>query len=955
MSTTLVLTLAGMVLGTALWSSGGWSLGACLGFLLGQLLSLSAKVKQQEVELRQFKTWRKRIEEAGELASNPPSAANTGVYSPASTQSGASAPTITAPTIPETPPVVTPEPVVTSGPVVTPTEPLPELHGQAVDVPSNARAQQLARAELWENASAPHQSTESSSQKSPPPLHPLTSALGLVRDFFTRGNPIVRVGMVVMFFGLSFLAKYAASQGFFPVELRLAILALAAIALIIFGWKTRARAGGYGLVLQGGGVAALYLTIFSAAKLFGLMPLATALILMIVVAVLGGALALLQNAQVLALMATAGGFLAPILTADHSGNHVGLFSYYLILNLGILALAWFKTWRLLNWTGFVFTFVIASLWGVLQYQPYFYASTQPFLIVYFALYLVVSVLFSLKQPPQLRGLVDASLVFGLPIVSFALQSGLVKHTEYGMAVSALVLALVYTLLAKALWGKYRLTHMALVESFIALAVGFATLAIPLALGAAWTSASWALEACGLLWIGLRQARLLPRFAGYLLYLAAALALLNAGLPSAGSIPLVSGDFLSLALLAFTAFAAGYLLSLHRAQALPVESWLEPVAMWLGWGWWLAAGAIEINGHITGLWLLAAVLVFISGSCAILPWSARRLAWPALTQLGYSLLPLASLISLLHLGDELFRAHPLGPLAYGGWFALPVFFAIQYRFLWLKRATQAQGFVGFYHVLGAWLLFGYVGWQIQAWQIVFAWDETLSAVIWFGVLALLLGGLLALLSKDIWPLNQYSSHYRGAIPGPLAIALLLWFLAASKLAGHTGEFYLPLFNPLDLAQLAVLVLVLYCFKCNLFQLQQAPAQLRFGLPALLGFAWLNLVLVRALHEYLGIDYRVFTLWNSTLVQMALSILWGLCALIIMHLARRWQQRQLWLVGAGLLAMILLKLVFKDLSGRGTLAGIVSFVAVGALMLVIGYVSPMPTKKSAAPATGQNSAE
>src|SRR5690606_10420542 len=135
----------------------------------------------------------------------------------------------------------------------------------------------------------------------PSPADKLFAAIG---RFFTEGNPIVRVGMVVMFFGLSFLVKYAASEGFIPLELRLAAVAAVALALVILGWKTRAKAGGYGLVLQGGGIAALYLTVFAALKLYSLLPPGVSLALMLVLVMLGATLAILQNAQVLALIAT---------------------------------------------------------------------------------------------------------------------------------------------------------------------------------------------------------------------------------------------------------------------------------------------------------------------------------------------------------------------------------------------------------------------------------------------------------------------------------------------------------------------------------------------------------------------------------------------------------------------------------------------------------------------------
>jgi uncharacterized membrane protein len=54
--------------------------------------------------------------------------------------------------------------------------------------------------------------------------------------------------------------------------------------------------------------------------------------------------------------------------------------------------------------------------------------------------------------------------------------------------------------------------------------------------------------------------------------------------------------------------------------------------------------------------------------------------------------------------------------------------------------------------------------------------------------------------------------------------------------------------------------------------------------------------------------------------------------------------LWLAGAGLLAVVVLKLFFVDLASLDTLRRIVTFLGVGLLMLVIGYVSPLPPAAS-----------
>ena len=67
--------------------------------------------------------------------------------------------------------------------------------------------------------------------------------------FFFGGNTLVRVGILVLFFGVAFLLKYAADQGLVPIEVRLAGVALGGIALLLLGWRLRHRREGYALML----------------------------------------------------------------------------------------------------------------------------------------------------------------------------------------------------------------------------------------------------------------------------------------------------------------------------------------------------------------------------------------------------------------------------------------------------------------------------------------------------------------------------------------------------------------------------------------------------------------------------------------------------------------------------------------------------------------------------------
>src|SRR5204862_5844478 len=95
-------------------------------------------------------------------------------------------------------------------------------------------------------------------------------------------------------------------------------------------------------------------------------------------------------------------------------------------------------------------------------------SADFFLILFFLMYVGVSILNCLLQPPNLKGYVSGSLVFGLPVIAFTLHATLVAKIEYALAWSALTLAIFYLVLAWILWRTHRETFRLLAEAFAAL-------------------------------------------------------------------------------------------------------------------------------------------------------------------------------------------------------------------------------------------------------------------------------------------------------------------------------------------------------------------------------------------------------------------------------------------------------------------------------------------------------
>jgi len=821
-------------------------------------------------------------------------------------------------------------------------------------------------------------------------------ALLAAKNWFLGGNTIVRVGLVILFIGLSFLARYAASAGLFPVELRLAAIGAAAIALLAVGFRKRHDKPGFALALQGAGVAVMYLTVFAAFRLYGLLEPLPAFALMIIVCGLSCALALLQDSRALAVAAFAGGFAAPLLLSTGQGSHVGLFSYYTVLNLAILFIAHKRSWRVLNVVGFVATFGVATAWGVLKYAPAHYASAQPFLIGFVLIYLFTAILYARNTPTRLGNAVDTMLVFGTPLAGFGLQAGLVRGMELGTAFSALGFAALYLLAAMLLARRALAGYRLLIECFIAVGVGFATLAVPLALDAQWTSAVWALEGAGAFWVGMRQARWMARAFGLLLQGVAAMAFLGGLDGAAGglghhvyAIPFGNPAFIGAMLIALPALQLAWWLRkpLPHSESswakgyAGVEAQLSVPVYLYGFFFWCLGWLLEIARRVpaleadavpqhvfsertTGLLMMLAVVA----SAALSMLLGLKKQWPVATW------PARISVAVLALGYLAQAGEGYRVLATPAWAVWPVVLVLHY---WMLRQTDrlAQAPIspggegraspfGFLHAAGAWLvtvlladcLWSGIG-KAELWRT--SWAGVVLLVSAIAVLMLLAtwagkANRQAQRQAFAWPLHPHAQAYYWLAALPLAV-LVFWgtLLAAVHSSGHTAPLpYIPLLNPTDLT-LALALGALVFWRRVLVTAVPPPAGAAWATGrnalvalALLVFIAVNTVWLRVAHHFFGVRWDADALFASFVVQTGYAILWTLLALTLMVLAHRRVQRPLWLVGAGLLGLVVLKLLLIDLSNAGGAERIIAFIVVGVLMLVVGYFAPLPPKAQAA---------
>ena len=758
-------------------------------------------------------------------------------------------------------------------------------------------------------------------------------------NFFFGVNALVRFGVIVLFFGVAFLLKYASEHIYVPIEMRLIGVAFGAIVLLGIGWRLRLSRPGYGLIMQGGGIGVLYLTVFAAFRVYQLLPSGFVLALLTAMAILSAMLAVMQDSRSLACMGVSGGFLAPLLASTGGGSHVMLFSFYALLNLGILAIAWYKAWRSLNLLGFIFTFVIGLVWGSRYYRPELFDTTEPFLILFFLFYVAIAVLFALRQEASLTNPVDGTLVFGTPLIAFGLQTALVRDIEYGTAFSALALSAFYLLLAKVLYARGRDNLRLLIETFIALGVVFGTLAIPLGLDGRWTSAAWALEGAAIVWVGVRQRKLLSRWFGALLQFAAGGAFLLDVPASAGAVPVLNSFYLGCVFVSFAGLFCAWYLRRHRDHVTESEGLIALGLFCWGVIWWFAAGFYEIQNQVLQVYRVHVVLMFVIGSCGTFSLLRRRLMWQEARYPALALLPLMYGVT----GADALRAtHPFQNLGYIAW---PLAFGAH---LWLLRRHEDETqFIDWFHAAGVWLLAGLGAWEL-AWFLgdIVQRGNAWQLIGWVLVPLLLLAWLITRGERLAWPVARYLQAY--LLEGALPLIVFLWAWMNFTNFDSDGDAaplaYVPLLNPLDLAQAGALLAQFAWFRrvraTNFAPQTFKSPELAYTALGIAAFVWLNGVLLRTLHHWAGVPFEIDAMLHSMLVQSAFSIFWSVLALCAMLIATRFRLRPLWLTGAGLMAMVVVKLFFVDLSNVGGIERIVSFIGVGVLMLIIGYISPVP---------------
>jgi uncharacterized membrane protein len=316
-----------------------------------------------------------------------------------------------------------------------------------------------------------------------------------------------RIAIVLLLIGTACFLKLAVDrQWIVPSPAGRVIAGLLAGAGLVL-WSERFRRKGfaafsYSLKAVGSGV--LYLSLWAAFQLYGLIPASVAMGLMILVTAWNAYMAWAQDAELLAAYALAGGFATPMLVSTGGNHEIFLFTYLLAIDVATIALVRLKSWPRLLFGTFPLTVAFFIAWYAEFYAASELATTSIFIALSGAAFASVAVRGSAGRSLRRAALLEEVL---LPLANAA-SVALAFYSVLEDSGHHALLAWMMVALAAAYLGLMRAPQSRTASAIhLSLAVVLLTIAIPLKASGHWITVSWLVEGLALLWVA---ARLEPR-------------------------------------------------------------------------------------------------------------------------------------------------------------------------------------------------------------------------------------------------------------------------------------------------------------------------------------------------------------------------------------------------------------------------------------------------------------
>lgn len=318
---------------------------------------------------------------------------------------------------------------------------------------------------------------------------------------FIGENLISKIGILILVLGISFFVKYAIANDYINEPARVGIGILSGALVMGVAHKLREKYAAFSSVFVAGAISIFYFTIAIAFHEYELFTQTVAFAIMTVITIFSVLVSVSYNRQELAVLSLIGGFAVPFIVSSGQGNYIVLFTYIALLNAGILAIAYFKKWKIVTILAFVFTALLFLSW----YTRELYADKLPhlgallFATLFYFIFSITIVLSNLRNKGVFT-LPEYFIMVANTFFFFGVGIGIIHNWNIDFkGLFTLLLAVYNVIYAIILYRKFGLDKNA-IYLLIGLALTFVTLTIPLQFEGNQITLFWAAEAVMLFWL-----------------------------------------------------------------------------------------------------------------------------------------------------------------------------------------------------------------------------------------------------------------------------------------------------------------------------------------------------------------------------------------------------------------------------------------------------------------------
>lgn len=330
---------------------------------------------------------------------------------------------------------------------------------------------------------------------------------------FIGENVISKIGITAFVISIALFVKYAIDMNWINEIARVGIGILIGGIVLGIAHRLRLQFKAFSSVLVAGGIAIFYFTIGIAFHQYHIFNQSIAFVLMVIITLFSIVISIAYNRQELAVLSLIGGFAVPFMLSTGQGNYQVLFTYILILDIGMLVIAYLRKWNLINILSYVFTIFLYTGWleaKVMHESNAPYKGALLFAGIFYIVFVLMNIINNIKEK-QKFGAFELSILISNTFIFYGLGMQIlsVYHPEL-QGLYSILMGLFNFVCAWLLYKKFK-ADLKLVYLMIGLTLTFVTISAPVQLHGNYITLFWALEAVLLMWLAQKSNIVLYRF------------------------------------------------------------------------------------------------------------------------------------------------------------------------------------------------------------------------------------------------------------------------------------------------------------------------------------------------------------------------------------------------------------------------------------------------------------